>query len=137
MKKLCVFFAACVCMMMLFACSSATSTPEGTVKKAIKCLEEKDYEGYVDLMQFKNADELTKEQLSAKKTQIIAILQEKGSKEIDAKGGIKEYTLEEPRIEEDKAEIKALITYGNGDTKKQKFNLVKNDKGEWKLDAGK
>lgn len=131
------FVAACLCMLLLSACGSDLSTPQGTVEKAIKCLMEKDYEGYVELMQFKNTEELTKEQLSAKKTQVIAILQDKGAKQIDTKGGIKSYEIGEPVIDGEKAEVKAVVTYGNDETKEQKFDLVKNEKGDWMLDPGK
>jgi len=137
MRKIVNIAAACLCMLVLMACGSDLSTPEATVTKAIKCLMEKDYQGYVELIQFKNQGELTKEQLEAKKTQVIAVLQDKGTRQIDAKGGIKSFTLEEPAYDGDKAKVKAVVTYGNDETKDQNFDVVKTENGEWKLDAGK
>lgn len=137
MKKLMTIFAACICLVLMCACGADTSTPEGTVKKAMKCLMEKDYEGYVDLIQFRNADEMDAEKLTEKKQQILALLQEKASKDFENKGGIQSYEMSDAKLDGDKAEVEATITYGNGDTKKQEFQLVKTADGDWKLDAGK
>lgn len=127
-------FAACICMIMFAVGCSSTSTPEGTVKKAMKCLQNKDYEGYVDLIKFKTDDP---DKLKAQKAQIVSILQDKGTKDFEAKGGIKDYEIKPAKIEGDKAEVETIITYGNGDTKKQEFKLVKNEDGNWNLEAGK
>ena len=56
---------------------------------------------------------------------------------LDGKGGIQGYEMSEAKIDGDKAEVETTITYGNGDTKKQEFQLVKTASGDWKLDAGK
>jgi len=134
MKKMMTFFAAFICMMMMCACGSDTSTPEGTVKKAMECLKNKDFEGYAELIRFKSDDP---EKVAKQKASIVSILQEKATKDIDAKGGIKSYDLQPAKIEEDKAKVETIITYGNGDTKKQVFDLVKTESGEWLLNSGK
>lgn len=136
MRKMISIVVTCLCMALLTACSSDQATPEGTVTKAIKYLMEKDYQGYADLIQFKNADQLTKEQLEAKKTQVIAILQDKYTKQVESKGGIKSFDVQPAEIDGEQAKVKATITYNNDETKDQNFDLVKID-DKWMLDAGK
>ena len=52
MKK--VLSLAVVCLFVLTLCSCGSSnTPEAVTTKAIKCIIDKDYDGYVNLMYFK------------------------------------------------------------------------------------
>ena len=134
MKKLLSFAAVCLFVLTLCSCSSAdTNTPEGTVTKAIKCIIDKDYKGYVDLMNFKEAK--TDEQ----KQQLAALVQDKMNKEIEKKEGIKDFKVETAEIneEEGKAVVPYTLTYGNGDTKDDKMKLIKTEDGAWMIDSGK
>jgi len=137
MKKLMTLITLCLCMAVMCACGGDMSTPEATVKKAMKCLMEKDYEGYADLIHFKAETQQNPEKLAETKAQIVSLLNDKSAKEFDAKGGIKSYEMNEPVVNGDKAQMKAVITYGNGDTKSMEFSLIKAEDGKWMLDAGK
>ena len=129
MKKLLSFAAVCLFVAVLCSCGGP-STPEEVTAKAIKCIIDKDYKGYVDMMAFKS--EKTDEQ----KQQIIALVQDKMEKEVQKKEGIKDFTVGEPTIEEDKAVVPYTLNYGNGDTKDDKMKLINVD-GKWMIDSGK
>jgi hypothetical protein len=67
------------------------------------------------------------------KQMFLAMFDEKGSKMIDEKQGIVSYTLVSEEIAEDgkSAKVKYDITYGDGTTQTQIFELVLVD-GVWK-----
>ena len=130
MKK--VLTLATVCLFVLALCSCGSSnTPEEVTTKAIKCLIDKDYDGYVDMMYFK------KEKSNEDMKQIVALVKDKMDKELEQKQGIKEYKVGTPTVEDDKAVVPYTLTYGNGDTKEDNMKLVKTDDGKWMIDSGK
>lgn len=130
MKK--VLSLATVCLFVLALCSCGSSnTPEAVATKAIKCVMEKDYDGYVDLMHFK------KEKSSEDMKQIVALVKDKMDKEMDQKKGIKDYEVGTPTIEDNKAVVPYTLIYGNGDTKEDNMKLVKTEDGKWMIDSGK
>ena len=117
---------------MLALCSCGSSnTPEEVTTKAIKCLIDKDYDGYVDMMYFK------KEKSNEDMKQIVALVKDKMDKELEQKQGIKEYKVGTPTIEDDKAVVPYTLTYGNGETKEDNMKLVKTNDGKWMIDSGK
>lgn len=130
MKK--VLTLATVCLFVLALCSCGSSnTPEEVTTKAIKCLIDKDYDGYVDMMYFK------KEKSNEDMKQIVALVKDKMDKELEQKQGIKDYKVGTPTIEDNKAVVPYTLTYGNGDTKEDNMKLVKTDDGKWMIDSGK
>lgn len=130
MKKLLSFTAVCLFVVALCSCGSA-NTPEGVAEKALKCIINKDYQGYVDLMTFK------KEMNDEGKQQIAALVKDKMDKEMEKKEGIKDYKLGTAEITENKALVPYTLTYGNGETKEDKMKLVKTEEGKWMIDSGK
>lgn len=52
MKKFLLFSVVGLLVLVLSACSS-DNTPEGVTTKAIQCIIDKDYQGYIDLMFFR------------------------------------------------------------------------------------
>ena len=55
MKKLYSFAAVVLLVLVLTACGKhQPNTPEGVATAAMNCIIDKDYEGYVDLMYFKD-----------------------------------------------------------------------------------
>ena len=130
MKK--VLTLAAVCLFVLALCScGASNTPEEVTTKAIKCLIDKDYDGYVDMMYFK------KEKSNEDMKQIVALVKDKMDKELEQKQGIKDYKVGTPTIEDNKAVVPYTLTYGNGDTKEDNMKLVKTNDGKWMIDSGK
>ncbi len=130
MKKVLCFAAVCLFVLALCSCGSA-NTPEGVATKAIKCIVDKDYDGYVDLMYFK------KEKSNDDMKQIVALVKDKMDKEMDQKQGIKDFKVETATVEDNKATVPYTLTYGNGETKEDTMKLIKTEKGDWMIDSGK
>ena len=133
MKKLFISMFVTVVAFTLWSCGPA-NTPSAVAEEACKCVQNADYEGYVELMDLKE----TKNQESEKE-QFVAMLREKGTKTMEKKQGIKSYKVESEEISEDgkSATVNMKVVYGDGSEDTNKIKLVKNDKGEWKVSLGK
>lgn len=125
------FLIACFAMVVT---SCADNSPEGVVTKAAKFLQEKDYKAYVDLFQFK--DESDAEKVKEKKAGIVQMLTEKAEKKPEDMT-FKSFEIVEKEIGENSAKFKVKFIRENGTEKIQSMDLIKNDEGKWKLDAGK
>lgn len=125
------FLIACFAMVVT---SCADNSPEGVVTKAAKLLQEKDYKAYVDLFQFK--DESDAEKVKEKKAGIVQMLTEKAEKKPEDMT-FKSFEIVEKEIGENSAKFKVKFIRENGTEKIQSMDLIKNDDGKWKLDAGK
>ena len=133
MKKLFISMFVAVVAFTLWSCGPA-NTPSAVAEEACKCVQNEDYEGYVELMDLKE----TKNQESEKE-QFVAMLREKGTKTMEKKQGLKSYEVLSEEISEDgkSATVKMKMVYGDGSEDTNKIKLVKNDKGEWKVSLGK
>ena len=133
MKKLFISMFVAVVAFTLWSCGPA-NTPSAVAEEACKCVQNADYEGYVELMDLKE----TKNQESEKE-QFVAMLREKGTKTMEKKQGIKSYEVLSEEISEDgkSATVNMKVVYGDGSEDTNKIKLVKNDKGEWKISFGK
>ncbi len=125
------FLIACFAMVVT---SCSDNSPEGVVTKAAKLLQEKDYKAYVDLFQFK--DESDAEKVKEKKAGIVQMLTEKAEKKPEDMT-FKSFEIVEKEIGENSAKFKVKFIRENGTEKIQSMDLIKNDDGKWKLDAGK
>ena len=130
MKKLLTFATVCLFVMALCSCSSET-TPEDVATKAVKCIIDKDYEGYINMMYFQKAKN------DEEKAQLAALIREKMDKEMEKKQGITDYEIGTATIEEKSAVVPYKLTYGDGEVKEDKMKLLKTEKGEWMIDSGK
>ena len=130
MKKLFAFAAVSLLVLMLCACG-AGNTPEGVTTKAVKCIIDKDYQGYVDMMFFQ------KEKSDEDKQQLVALVQDKMDKEMEKKEGIKDFEVGKAEIAENTATVPYTLTYGNGEKQENNMKLIKTEDGEWKIDSGK
>jgi hypothetical protein len=132
MKKLMFAFLIACFAMVVTSCSD--NSPEGVVTKAAKLLQEKDYKAYVDLFQFK--DESDAEKVKEKKAGIVQMLTEKAEKKPEDMT-FKSFEIVEKEIGENSAKFKVKFIRENGTEKIQSMDLIKNEDGKWKLDAGK
>ncbi len=132
MKKLMFAFLIACFAMVVTSCSD--NSPEGVVTKAAKLLQEKDYKAYVDLFQFK--DESDAEKVKEKKAGIVQMLTEKAEKNPEDMT-FKSFEIVEKEIGENSAKFKVKFIRENGTEKIQSMDLIKNEDGKWKLDAGK
>lgn len=132
MKKVLFFAVLAVCGLMFVSC--AKQTPTATCEKALKCIQEKDWEGYMELVQFKDREDAEKAEKI--KNGFREMLEKKMSEQLEKKEGIKDFKVVEETIEEEKATVKYQITWGNGDQTEDDMKMINVD-GKWKLDAGK
>ena len=136
MKKL---FLSLVCMFALLAttsCGEKASTPADAATECLELVKAQNYEAFVETI--KMSDKVTAEEIEQTKQMYVALFKEKAEKEITKKGGIASYTLVKEEIAEDgqTAKVEFDVTYGNGTTKKQKFDMILVD-GKWMQNANK
>lgn len=79
MKNLIKIALLLVVAVAMCACSGG-NTPSGVAEKAMKCIIDEDYEGYVDLIYMNEKAEMDKEKLDEQKKQYAAMLKEKMTK---------------------------------------------------------
>lgn len=136
MKKILFVAVMCLFAVMFSGCGGA-KTPKDVAEKSIKCLKNKDYKGYVELVSLKDEAKMSSEELKKSREQMAVLLESKISSEVDKKGGIESYEIGEETIDEDEAKVKTTIKYGDGSEKESTIKLKKNEDGDWKIDAGK
>ncbi len=137
MKKLFLIASCLFAMVLATSCGgSGASTPADEALKCVKMLQDGNYEALVEEIQFD--EDATAEEVEQSKQMLLAMAKDKGAKQIEEKGGITSYEVVEETIAEDgqTAKVKVAVTYGNGKTENEKYDLVNVD-GTWKLTLGK
>lgn len=136
MRKTILGFIAVVPMMLITWSCGTANTPTSVAEKALEYIQDKNYEGYVDLIQI---EEKEGQNIEEQKAQLTALISEKLGKTFDKKQGIKSWEIVSEELSEDgnKATVKVNITFGDDSTEEQKLKTIKDADGNWKLDAGK
>ena len=122
---------------MFVVCSCTDNSPKGVATKSVKCLQNKDFKGYADLVYLKAKEG---EDVNKQKEMVAGLLEGKYDKKIGKKDGIKSFEVLSEEVAEDgkTAVVKMKVVYGNGEEDNDEaVKLIKDDKGDWKLDAGK
>lgn len=134
MKK--VFYFGMFAMMMLLATACSSSSPGAAAKKYAEYLKDGKYEKFVDAIAVDAEGDEAK--IKEEKAGLAAMLKEKGAKQLEKKGGIKEIEIVSETIAEDENSAKVVLKqiYGDETTQENTFNMVKQD-GEWKMNAKK
>lgn len=135
MKKIIGFIAMAAIALVMAACGGDNS-PKGVAEQAVKCIQDKDYEGYVDLMLI---TEKEGQDVAETKQGIADLLRSKAESTLDKKGGIKSYEVLSETVADDgnSAVVQIKVTYGNGEEKTDDMKMVKSDGGKWLIDSGK
>lgn len=130
MKKVLFLAAAVFAMMFTVACGGG-STPSDSAQECVELMKSGDFKALVDKIHFDES--MTDEQQQQMKDLIVTMGNDKVSKDIEKKGGIKSHEVIEETIAEDgkTAIVKIKITYGDGSTKDEKYDLAFVD-GTWK-----
>lgn len=117
---------------MAFAACGKSASPEGAVDAFLKSYQKGDYKALIEQTHFRT--DLTQEQ----KEQFAKVLEEKIGPELEKKGGIASYDIEDASISEDghSATVAYTIHYGNGSEKKDSEKLLLVN-GKWMIDSGK
>ncbi|RGM45247.1 MULTISPECIES: DUF4878 domain-containing protein [Bacteroides] len=136
MKKVLYFSLVLTVMLAMVSCSSSTNSPGAAMKEYSKYLQKGDYVKFVDGLAFD--DKQTPEQIKEQKEGLASMIKEKGMKEYEKKGGIKDIEILSETISEDgnTAVVKTKTTFGNGETEEGDQKMVKKD-GKWLMSLGK
>lgn len=139
MKKILSVTVLVMALAMLVACGGG-NTPSSVVEKSMKCLQDKDYEGYVDLLYI---DVKEGEDPEVQRNAVASMIASKADQTLAKKQGIKGYEILSEEVtlaEENKPEtavVKVKIEYGDASTKEETVKLKKDNAGDWKIDMGK
>ena len=131
MKNLFRLMAMTIVVLAMSACSKS-STPEGAANAFLKSYQKGDYVALVDQMYF------SKPVSDEDKAQFAELLKGKVGPEVEKKGGIASYDIDEAVIAEDGQSTKVNYTlhFGDGSESKDDVKLILVE-GKWMLDAGK
>ncbi len=136
MKKALLLSACLFVMALISSCGGGSATPADEALKCVELIQNGDYEALVDEIQMK--EDATAEEIAQFKEMMVAMGKEKGAKQIEAKGGIASYKVVKEDIAEDgqTAKVEVEVTYGNGKTEIEKYNMALVD-GNWKMSLDK
>lgn len=130
------FVIAVFAILAITACSS--NSPKDVAEKAMKCIVNQDYKGYVDLVYLQDENK-SKEDVDKAKAQLVELLQNKGEKSIKENEGVESFEVTKEEISEDgnSATVDLNIMYKNGKTDDTTVKLCKDKNGKWWIDLGK
>ena len=137
MRKLLGFFAAFAAVAFM-SCSGANgaATPTEVAEQSMKCIQNKDYKGYVDLMNF--PETMKEQEVKTQKEMYVNMMENKMKESVEKAGGIKEFKAAgEENVTDTTATVKINVTYGNDSTAVQNVDCVKAKDGSWKLKNNK
>lgn len=133
MKQLIRLGLMLIAVLAMVSCTP--STPGAALKNYMSALSEKDYEKFIEGCNISEADSDKAKEIHEG---LIAMIQEKGSKTIEKKGGLKEIEIVSEEMAEDGNS--AIVTYkqhyGDGSVKEDTQKMIKVD-GKWLMDIGK
>jgi hypothetical protein len=134
MRKLISLLAIVITAALISSCSS--NSPKAVAEKAMKCIMDKDYKGYVNLVYFDESKEKP-ESIQRNKDATVAILGEKYDKLSEKKKGIKDYKVLSEEVKDSTAVVKMEISYGNGEKENNDVKMKMDKNGDWKIDNNK
>ncbi|MFI3261917.1 MAG: DUF4878 domain-containing protein [Rikenellaceae bacterium] len=131
MKKLFASLAILCAFVCIVSCSSGAS-PKAIAEQYAEFVKQGDYTGVVNLLYIQSTGDATQDK--EQKEVLIDMFNQNIKPEIEAKGGVKSYSISKIIMDEDK---ESAITYvdfifNNGTLNKQKCDLVKVD-NKWYL----
>lgn len=121
---------------MMVGCA-ADESPKGVVEKATKCLQDKDYEGYVNMLYGSSEQGEKAEKAKQFMVEMIKHSMEKAEKENGKT--IKSFDVQTETISEDgmKAEVEMKVLFSNGDEESETVKLKKEENGKWRINLGR
>ncbi|MBQ8046623.1 MAG: hypothetical protein IJ196_01695 [Prevotella sp.] len=140
MKKIVATIVVLAAVIVLGSCGGATSASKSETQKlaekSVKCLQDKDYKGYVDLLYFDEADQADPEKLAQNKEQLTQLLTEKAdasAQKGEADKMVTDYAFVSEEVNEDEATVRMAITDGANKTDTTDVKLRKDINGDWKV----
>lgn len=133
MKKLFFALFSALALFVFVGCSSP-KTPGDTVLNYVDMISSGDYDKLVDEMYVEEG--APADEVAEFKTGFKAMAQDKMSKKLEEKGGIKDAVIEKEEISEDgmTAKVSVKITYNDGSEETDNWDLQKSgDDWKWSL----
>ncbi len=115
MKRILILAAVAAAALLSGACASTPKGPEAVALKAVKAIQNGNFDEYAATFDLSEADQ----------KMLAGMAEEKVNKQIAAKGGIKDYKIVESEIEEDSASVKVKINYKDGSDDDEVMNFKK------------
>ncbi|MBR4524891.1 MAG: DUF4878 domain-containing protein [Bacteroidales bacterium] len=106
--------------------STKLSGPEAAAKAALEAVKKGDMKAFVNTFNLSDDDKAT----------LTALMEDKLTKELDKKGGIKSYEFVDTNIDGDKAAVKVKIYYNNDTEEESTFKFTNVD-GKWMQEMDK
>lgn len=106
--------------------STKLSGPEAAAKAALEAVKKGDMKAFVNTFNLSDDDKAT----------LTALMEDKLTKELDKKGGIKSYEFVDTNIDGDKAVVKVKIYYNNDTEEESTFKFTNVD-GKWMQEMDK
>lgn len=127
MKRLYYFVVICLITIGFVNCGQK-NTPSSVTETAVKCLQKKDFKGYLKYA-------VLPEESVGKEDQMASVMEQMVGNVLDQKGGLKDFEILGESIDESNgsAIVKVKYIYGNEPEYIQQFNLIRNEEGQWKL----
>ena len=127
MKRLLTTIAICILIIGLVSCEQK-STPSSVTGAAVKCLQKKDFKGYLSFA-------ILPEETIGKEEMVASAMEQMVGGVLEEKGGLKEFEILDESIDENKstAIVKVKYIYGDNSEYIQQFNLLRNEDGQWNL----
>lgn len=136
MKKLMTIVCAIAAAFVMTSCSG--NSPKSVAEKQVKCLADKDYKGYTELMYFDD-EKMSKEEIEETQKQVAEVLERKAGPIFEQKGKITGCKATSEEISEDGNEatvelnVKSETKDGKAEEETLTMKLRKNKAGEWKV----
>ena len=134
MKKLFFALFSALALFVFVGCSSYTKALCHAVLSYVEMIKTSDYDKLMDEMYVKEGT--SAEEVAEFKTGFKAMAQDKLSKKLEEKGGIKDAVIEKEEISEDgmTAKVSVKITYNDGSEETDNWDLAKSgDDWKWSL----
>ncbi len=136
MKKLFTAALALAALALVVSCGSKTSSPGSAAKAYMEYLAAGDADRFVEGIHFDES--LSAEEVEQSKAMWASLVQEKGKKSVDEKGGLESVEVISETISEDgqTANVELKLTFGNGDVEEEELSVM-NVNGKWMMEASK
>lgn len=131
MKKIVSLIALAIVMLLAVSCTQ--NSPKSVASEALNCIVKEDWEGLVNLMNYADTEKGKED-----KATTLALLKEKTGN-MDKEKKMVSFKILTETISEDgeSAVVDYESTTAAGKKETKTMKLVKNDKGEWKLNSEK
>ncbi len=138
MKKIVLLSVFVMGIIGLTSCGGGSSTPGDALKSYMECMQSQDFDGVVEGIYFGEKTEADAAKLEQARTQFAALLKEKGAKQFEKNGGLKDVVIVSETIAEDgnSATVEYKQIWGNGKEETSKQQMVKKD-GKWMMEMKK